>query len=84
MDRHYREAWDELTAPGAPFAWSVTDVRGVPTRTYDAAPPNMAQVWAGSIVHGDADYLVYEDERISYAEAHKAVDALPLTYPTLG
>ena len=76
MDRHYREAWDELTAPGAPFAWSVTDVRGVPTRTYDAAPPNMAQVWAGSIVHGDADYIVYEDERISYAEAHKAVDAL--------
>ena len=76
MDRHYREAWDELTAPGAPFAWSVTDVRGVPTRTYDAAPPNMAQVWAGSIVHGDADYLVYEDERMSYAEAHKAVDAL--------
>ena len=76
MDRHYREAWDELTAPGAPFAWSVTDVRGVPTRTYDAAPPNMAQVWAGSIVHGDADYLVYQDERISYAEAHKAVDAL--------
>jgi len=76
VDRHYREAWDELTAPGAPFAWSVTDVRGVPTRTYDAAPPNMAQVWAGSIVHGDADYLVYEDERMSYAEAHKAVDAL--------
>ena len=76
MARHYREAWDELTAPGAPFAWSVTDVRGVPTRTYDAAPPNMAQVWAGSIVHGDADYIVYEDERISYAEAHKAVDAL--------
>ena len=76
MDRHYREAWDELTAPGAPFAWSVTDVRGVPTRTYDAAPPNMAQVWAGSLVHGDADYIVYEDERISYAEAHKAVDAL--------
>ena len=76
MDRHYREAWDALTAPGAPFAWSVTDVRGVPTRTYDAAPPNMAQVWAGSIVHGDADYIVYEDERISYAEAHKAVDAL--------
>ena len=76
MDRHYREAWDELTAPGAPFAWSVTDVRGVPTRTYDAAPPNMAQVWAGSIVHGDADYIVYQDERISYAEAHKAVDAL--------
>ncbi len=84
MDRHYREAWDELTAPGAPFAWSVTDVRGVPTRTYDAAPPNMAQVWAGSIVHGDADYLVYQDERISYAEAHKAVDALAAHLSDIG
>jgi len=84
VDRHYREAWDELTAPGAPFAWSVTDVRGVPTRTYDAAPPNMAQVWAGSIVHGDADYLVYQDERISYAEAHKAVDALAAHLSDIG
>jgi len=44
----------------------------------------MAQVWAGSIVHGDADYLVYEDERISYAEAHKAVDALAAHLSDIG
>ncbi len=49
MDQHYRAAWDALTAPGAPFAWSVTDVRGVPTRTYDAAPPNMALLL--SLIH---------------------------------
>jgi len=76
MDDHYRAAWDELTAPGAPFAWSVVDVRGVPTRCYDAAPPNLALLWAGSAAHGDAEYLVYEDERMTYAEAHVAVDAL--------
>jgi len=76
MDDHYRAAWDELTAPGAPFAWSVVDVRGVPTRCYDAAPPNLALLWAGSAAHSDAEYLVYEDERMTYAEAHAAVDAL--------
>ena len=76
MDDHYRAAWDELTGPGAPFAWSVVDVRGVPTRCYDAAPPNLALLWAGSVAHGEAEYLVYEDERMTYAEAHAAVDAL--------
>lgn len=76
MDRFYREAWEELTAEGAPFAWSVADVRGVPTRVYDSAPPNLALLWAGSAAHGDAEYLVYEDERLTYAEAHTTVDSL--------
>ena len=84
MDQHYRAAWDALTAPGAPFAWSVTDVRGVPTRTYDAAPPNLTLLWAGSVVHGDADYLVYQDERMSYAEAHVQVDAIASHLAAIG
>ena len=76
MDRHYREAWDEMTAQGAPFAWSVVDIRGVPTRAYDSAPPSMALLWAASAEHGDKDYLVYEDERLTYAQVHERVDAL--------
>ena len=27
MDRHYKEAWEELTAKDAPFAWSETEIR---------------------------------------------------------
>ena len=76
LDKYYREAWTELTATGAPFAWSLTEVRGVPTRTYDAAPPNLALLWASSAAQGDKEYLVYRDERMTYAEAHEAVDAL--------
>ena len=76
MDQHYQAAWAAMTAPGAPFAWSVIDVRGVPTRAYDAAPPNMAVLWAASAAHADSDYLVYEDERMSYAEAHRRVTAM--------
>ena len=84
MDQYYREAWDELTAPGAPFAWSVTDVRGVPTRTFDTAPSSMAQLWAGSAAYGDAEYLVYEDERITYTEVHATVDALVAHLASMG
>ena len=76
MDRYYSEAWEELTAPGSPFAWSTTDVRGVPTRPYASAPPDLALLWAGAAAHGDADYLGYRDERLTYTEAHAAVDAL--------
>ena len=65
MDEALKTAWTNLTAPGAPFAWSVTEIRGVPTRTYDAAPPTLRAVWEGSAAHGDADYLIYRDERLA-------------------
>jgi len=65
-----------LTAPGAPFGWTVRDVNGVPVRVYDNAIENMRAVWLMSAPHGDKDYLVYGDERYSYAEAHARVRAL--------
>lgn len=76
MDPALENAWKQLTAPGAPFAWSVQDIRGIPTRTYDAAPPTMRAIWEASAAHGDADYLIFGEERISYAEAHAKVTAL--------
>ena len=42
---HLRAAWDEMTAPGGPFAMSTIDVRGVPTRVFDSAPPTMRAIW---------------------------------------
>jgi acyl-CoA synthetase (AMP-forming)/AMP-acid ligase II len=68
-----QQAWQQLTAPGAPFAWSVRDVGGLPMRTYDTAPPSLRVIWELSKAHGDKDYLIYGDERISYAQAHARV-----------
>ena len=76
MDEALKTAWTNLTAPGAPFAWSVTEIRGVPTRTYDAAPPTLRAVWEGSAAHGDADYLIYRDERLTYTDAHRITASL--------
>ena len=72
----FNAACASLTAPGAPFAWTVKDVGGVAVRVYDKAIADMRAVWAMSAPHGDKDYLVYGDERYSYAEAHARVRAL--------
>ncbi len=41
MYQQYQEAWQELTAPGAPFAVEEVDVRGVTIKSYAAAPPSL-------------------------------------------
>jgi long-chain acyl-CoA synthetase len=73
---HLHAAWADLTAPGAPFAVSTVDVRGVPTRVYDAAPPHMRFVWEQARAFADRVYVVYEDERYTYAEIDAQVRAL--------
>ncbi len=72
----FNAALASLTGPGAPFGWTVQEVDGVPVRLYDNAVPDMRAVWAMSAAHGDKDYLVYGDERYSYADAHTRVRAL--------
>ena len=76
MIDHLRAAWAELTAPGAPFAMSEIEVRGVPTRVFDAAPRTMRDIWANAPLFGDRAYVVYEDERYTYAEIAAQVRAL--------
>ena len=76
---HYKElktAWAELTAPGAPFEIQPVEVRGVSLRAYKNAPPNIRALWLSTAAYGDRDYLVYLNERITYAEAHAQADAI--------
>jgi long-chain acyl-CoA synthetase len=58
------------------FAIDVIDVRGVPTKVFRHAPPSLRAIWDASLAHGDATYLVYGDERLTFAEAHAQVRAL--------
>ncbi|MXW59950.1 MAG: acyl--CoA ligase [Acidimicrobiia bacterium] len=80
----WNEAADQLTAPGALFAWSIQEVNGVPVRVFDNAPSSLRDLFAGTAAHGDADYLVFRDERVSYAEAHRQVRALASWLATHG
>ncbi len=74
--------WEELTGPGGPFATSVQEVRGLQMRVFDAAPPHMRFVWELSAGYGDKPYIVFEDERFSYAQAHAIVRSLAHTLAT--
>ncbi|MGH9134672.1 MAG: class I adenylate-forming enzyme family protein, partial [Ilumatobacteraceae bacterium] len=65
---HYEAVWQEMIGPGGPFAMTEIEVRGAPMRVFDAAPPTMRTVWELAALHGDKTYVVYEDERYSYAE----------------
>ena len=76
---HYSElnkAWAELTQPGAPFEIAEIEVRGATMRSFKNAPPNVRAVWLSTVAFADRDYLVYEHERITYAQAHVQVASI--------
>ncbi|MET3526103.1 class I adenylate-forming enzyme family protein [Phenylobacterium koreense] len=76
---HYRElkeAWSELTAPGAPFEVVEIPVRGNMIRMFKNAPPSVRELWLSTAAYGDRDYLVYDQDRLTYAQAHAQVNAI--------
>jgi long-chain acyl-CoA synthetase len=76
MYEQLRKALDELTAPGQMFEIVEIEVRGQLLKSWALAPPTLKDLWSNSAAHGAQDYLVYQDERWTYAEAHQQVDAI--------
>jgi len=70
------EATATLTAPGQTFEMEEQVIRGIPTRVWKQAPPSLRSVLELSSLHGDNDFLVYEDERYTFAEHFRTVAAL--------
>ncbi len=65
------EANATLTGAGQMFEMEELDIRGVPTRTWKNAPTSLRVVLDLSLAHGDATFLVYEDERTTFAEHYR-------------
>lgn len=76
MYAELKQVWTELTSPGAPFEVTEADVRGLRLKCYANAPSSLRDIWLASAAHADHDYLVYRDERWSYADAHRDVAAV--------
>ena len=51
-------------------------MRDVPIKVFESALPSMRFVWELASGFGDRDYVVYEDERYTYAEADAIVRSL--------
>jgi long-chain acyl-CoA synthetase len=69
-------ATEALTAVGQMFEMETLEIRGESTRTWKNAPANLRVVLDLSLGHGDADYLVYEDERTTFAEHYRIASTL--------
>jgi len=71
MPKSNAEITAELTAPGSRFEIAEQVIRGIPTRVWKNAPPSLAAVLERSREYGDEIFLVYEDERLSFAEHYR-------------
>ena len=76
MDTTYDAAAARVTAPGQRFETGQVDVDGRTYTTFVNAPPTLRPLFASARERGDRDFLVYEDERWSFAEVMAQVDAL--------
>lgn len=75
---HYAEllkAREELTGPGGAFEVIEADILGNRIRTYKNAPPSVREVWLSTLQFADRPYLVYQDERLTYGEAHEIANS---------
>ena len=74
--RELKAVWGELTGPGGQFEIVTEDVLGAPTRCFKAAPANVRDLWRSSMQFAERDYLIYNDERLTYAETHERVASI--------
>ena len=75
---HYAEllkAREELTGPGGAFEIVEADVLGNRIRTFKNAPPSVREVWLSTLQFAERPYLVYQDERLTYGQAHEIVNS---------
>ncbi len=76
MYKELEAAWQELTSPGQMFEIETVEALGRQIKSYKLAPASLADIWAMTAAHGDKDYLVYQDERWTYTQAHAEVAAI--------
>jgi long-chain acyl-CoA synthetase len=75
MSISYEEACAEVTLPGRIFELVEETINGIDYRVFKNAPRTLGQLFAGS--RGDeSTFLVYEEERWSFQETTRHVDAM--------
>ncbi|MBY8823566.1 class I adenylate-forming enzyme family protein [Sphingomonas colocasiae] len=67
-----------LTAPGAPYAMIEGDAPGA--AFFANAPRSLAAFVGDAAAYGDRDFLVYEDERLSYGDVVARARALAIRF----
>jgi long-chain acyl-CoA synthetase len=72
----YQDAVAAVTAPGERFETELIDVGGTKVTAFKQAPPSLKEIFATARQRGDDIFIVYEDERWTFDEVMRHVDAL--------
>jgi len=70
------EAHALLTAPGARFETEEIIIRGIRTRVWKNAPPTARDVLQMGRLYGNREFLVYEDDRVTFESFWRAALAV--------
>jgi steroid-24-oyl-CoA synthetase len=76
MGLSYEEAIEQVTRPGSSFETTEAEIRGQRLRVFKNTPPSLRVLFALARARGDQTFLVYEDERWSFAETMRHADAI--------
>ena len=76
MYTQLKEVWNALIAPGAQFEINEIEAHGNTIKNYAAAPGSLRELWLASTAFSEREYLVYQEERWTYAQAHQQVASL--------
>ena len=82
MSREHVKA--ALCAPGMPFEMDTVNVDGVPTRVWKNALPNLAALAENTKTFGEREFVVFDDERMTYSDWYKAVATLGAALQDMG
>ena len=74
----------ELIAPGQQFELQNLTIGANSYRTWKNAPGSLREIFDRTEIFGDATYLVYQDERISYSQLRQEVASLSQAFIDLG
>jgi len=73
MYNELKQTIAEMTGPQGMFRIDEVEVGGHKVKAWATAPNSLRDVWLNTAGHAAADYLVYRDERWTYARAHEEV-----------
>ena len=73
-----------LTAPGSRLEMDEAVIRGLPTRIWKNAPPNLPFLVRLSRAHGSRTATIFEEERVSWEAQYRAIVALAAELRRLG
>jgi long-chain acyl-CoA synthetase len=75
-EKTFAEVTRELTGPGSPLELEIRMIRGVSTRCWKALPQTVPQILRHLESFAERDYIVYQAERLTYAQTLERVRAL--------